>query len=259
MMMALQKEFLGKLRSHFRLNIYEVKIWLALLSKGVSSASELSELSGVPRSRCYDILDSLEKKGFIIMKIGKPIEYMAMNPEIILDRVNQNIRDETDNTLSFIGRIVETDDFRELDLLYKTGIKHVDITKISKSIVGASMLNKQIKEMVSSAKSRVVIATTIDGLHRKMRAIKNIIAPLKKKGVEIKLYSPYDRNILKKLDGVKFVDCNTNTNFISVDNREIMFMITPDSVVPEYEVGIWLKSEFFVNAVNILFEQGIRR
>src|SRR3989338_10659981 len=257
--MALQKEFLKNLKSYFKLNIYEVKIWLALLSKGVSSASELSELSGVPRSRCYDILDSLEKKGFIIMKIGKPIEYMAMKPEIILDRVNQNIKEEADKTISSIEKVIETDDFRELDLLYKTGIKHVDITKISKSVVGASIINKQIKDMISSAKSNVVIATNVDGLYRKMRVIKNIIPTLRKRGVEVRLYAPYDRSLLKKLDGVKFMDCSTNAHFVSVDNKEIMFMVTPDSVVPEYEVGIWLKSDFFVNAVNILFEQGVRR
>ncbi|MDP3765021.1 MAG: helix-turn-helix domain-containing protein, partial [Nanoarchaeota archaeon] len=33
------------------LNSYEVKIWTALLSRGVSTAGELSDIANVPRSR----------------------------------------------------------------------------------------------------------------------------------------------------------------------------------------------------------------
>ena len=72
--MQQEKQFLMDLKKHFRLNIYEAKIWTALLSRGIASAGELADISGVPRSRCYDVLESLEKKGFIIMKIGKPIK-----------------------------------------------------------------------------------------------------------------------------------------------------------------------------------------
>jgi sugar-specific transcriptional regulator TrmB len=62
--MIMQKDFIEKLKV-FGLNSYEAKIWVALLSRGVSSAGELSDISNVPRSRSYDVLESLEKKGFI--------------------------------------------------------------------------------------------------------------------------------------------------------------------------------------------------
>ena len=56
--MIVKEEFLKKLRSSFDLNIYEVKIWTALLSKGIATAGELSDISDVPRSRCYDVLET---------------------------------------------------------------------------------------------------------------------------------------------------------------------------------------------------------
>ena len=59
--MIMQKDFIEKLKI-FGLNSYEAKIWVALLSRGVSSAGELSDISNVPRSRSYDVLESLEKK-----------------------------------------------------------------------------------------------------------------------------------------------------------------------------------------------------
>jgi len=60
--MQQEKQFLIDLKNHFKLNIYEVKIWTALLSRGIASAGELADISGVPRSRCYDVLETLEKK-----------------------------------------------------------------------------------------------------------------------------------------------------------------------------------------------------
>ncbi|MBS3095823.1 hypothetical protein J4480_00115, partial [Candidatus Woesearchaeota archaeon] len=39
---------------NFGINGYEVKIWTALLSRGVSTAGELSDIANVPRSRSYD-------------------------------------------------------------------------------------------------------------------------------------------------------------------------------------------------------------
>jgi len=66
--MVLKSELVRKLKGYFDLNIYETKVWLALLSKGISSAGEIAEISGVPRSRTYDVLESLEKRGFVIQK-----------------------------------------------------------------------------------------------------------------------------------------------------------------------------------------------
>ena len=82
--MIVKEEFLSKLRRYFSLNLYEVKIWAALLSRGVATAGELSDIANVPRSRSYDVLESLEKKGFVIMKLGKPIKYIAVPPTEVI-------------------------------------------------------------------------------------------------------------------------------------------------------------------------------
>ena len=89
--MIVNAEFLSRLRKIFDLNLYEVKVWTSLLSRGVSTAGELSTISDVPRSRTYDILESLEKKGFIVMKIGKPIKFVALKPEEVIERVKRNL------------------------------------------------------------------------------------------------------------------------------------------------------------------------
>src|SRR3989338_1165066 len=112
--MLLQKELLQELRERFKLNIYEIKIWTSLLGKGVAAASELSEISGVPRSRCYDVLETLEKKGFIIMKIGKPIKYIAVQPEAVVDRAKKKLQEDAEQQIKIVEKLSGTDIFEEL-------------------------------------------------------------------------------------------------------------------------------------------------
>src|SRR3989339_806705 len=64
--MLLKQDLIGKIKDYFDLNIYETKVWLALLGKGIASAGEVASISRVPRSRTYDVLESLEKKEVII-------------------------------------------------------------------------------------------------------------------------------------------------------------------------------------------------
>ena len=68
--MIANSELIKKIREHFSLNIYETKVWVALLGKGIATAGEIAEISSVPRSRTYDVLESLEKRGFAIEKLG---------------------------------------------------------------------------------------------------------------------------------------------------------------------------------------------
>ena len=91
--MIVQFDFLNKLKA-LGLNSYEAKLWVALLSVGTSTAGELSDIANVPRSRSYDVLEGLEKKGFIITQIGKPIKYLAIPPEEVLERVKESISRE---------------------------------------------------------------------------------------------------------------------------------------------------------------------
>ena len=256
--MEQEKQFLLDLKKHFRLNIYEVKIWTSLLSRGIASAGELADISGVPRSRCYDVLESLEKKGFIIMKIGKPIKYLAVKPDIIFERVKKNIKDESDELTIQIESVKETEEFKELELLHKTGIQHIDISLISKSIVGSTSINRYIKNMLSKADSNVVFVVAQDHLERCVKLLKGFIQNFAKKGLKIKVYSPFNKNLIEKLRSIEHVEHNSNSSFLIIDGREMLFIVSNENVVSDYEVAIWINGPFFVNAVNVLVEESLK-
>ncbi|RLG18790.1 hypothetical protein DRN63_00835, partial [Nanoarchaeota archaeon] len=107
--MVVSEDLLARLRKIFNLNLYEVKIWTSLLSRGVSTAGELSEISGVPRSRTYDILESLERKGFVVMKLGKPTKFIAVPPAEVLERVKRIIKEDAERRIKLIDKIKKTE------------------------------------------------------------------------------------------------------------------------------------------------------
>ena len=109
--MLVKQELINRIKDYFDLNIYETKVWLALLSKGVASVGEVATISRVPRSRAYDVLESLEKKGFAIIRMGKPVKYLGVKPQIILERIKTDIRKNAEERVNDLSKIKETEEF----------------------------------------------------------------------------------------------------------------------------------------------------
>ena len=134
--MIIKDEFLSQLRKIFDLNLYEAKVWTALLSRGVSTAGELSNISDVPRSRTYDILESLEKKGFIVMKIGKPIKFVALKPEEVVERVKRNLMINAGERSKRLEELKKDSVLSELTSLFDNGVKFVEPSAMSGGLRG---------------------------------------------------------------------------------------------------------------------------
>ncbi|MFH1889255.1 MAG: helix-turn-helix domain-containing protein, partial [Nanoarchaeota archaeon] len=120
--MLVKQELLGKIRDYFDLNIYETKVWLALLGKGVASAGQIAEISRVPRSRTYDVLESLEKKGFAIVKLGKPVKYIGVKPHMVLEKLKNNVKQEAEEKMVTLSNLRSTDEFAKLEEYYREGL-----------------------------------------------------------------------------------------------------------------------------------------
>jgi HTH-type transcriptional regulator, sugar sensing transcriptional regulator len=257
--MIVKDSFLAKLRQAFSLNIYEVKIWTALLSRGISTAGELSDISSVPRSRSYDVLETLEKKGFVIMKLGKPIKYLAVKPEEIVRRVKKNIKEGADKRLEKLDEVKGTKLFDELKLLHTNGIKLVDPSDLSGAIKGRDNINDQISALLSEAQKEVVLITTSEGLARKAGAFRKNLKNLNQKKVDVKIVVPITKDnfkIAKELS--RFAEIrNTqriNSRFLIVDNKKVLFMIMGDKEVhSEYDSAVWVETPYFANALSGFF------
>jgi HTH-type transcriptional regulator, sugar sensing transcriptional regulator len=258
--MIVKDEFLNKLRRYFVLNLYEVKIWTALLSRGVSTAGELSDIANVPRSRSYDVLESLEKKGFVIHKLGKPIKYIAIPPKEVVDRVKKNLKNDANEKIDRLEDLKGTDLLKELTLLHTQGVELVEPTDLSGSLRGRQNLYDHLEMSVKNAEETVTIMTTSEGLMRKVDALKPVFERLKKRGVKIRVAAPITKecgDAVNDLEGVAEIRNVKNLagRFIIVDGKELTFMVLNDTEVhPSYDIGIWINTPFFAQALEGMFE-----
>jgi sugar-specific transcriptional regulator TrmB len=254
-----KEEFLSKLRRYFSLNLYEVKIWAALLSRGVSTAGELSDIANVPRSRSYDVLESLEKKGFVIMKLGKPIKYIAVPPSEVLERVKKNMRVEAEEKVKRLEELKSTEILNELNTLHTQGVELVEPADLSGSLRGRHNLYNHLELTIRNAEETVTMMTTSQGLMRKVEGLKPTLEQVKKRGVKIRIAAPLTketRNAVKDIADIAEVrHTNSKARFCIVDGKELIFMVLDDSEVhPTYDVGIWVNTPFFAKALEELFE-----
>ncbi|RJQ18692.1 TrmB family transcriptional regulator [Candidatus Woesearchaeota archaeon] len=256
--MIVKEDFLSKLRRYFVLNLYEVKIWTALLSRGVATAGELSDIANVPRSRSYDVLESLERKGFVIMKLGKPIKYIAVPPQEVLERVKKNLSEEAAERVKRLEELKTTDVLGELHSLHTQGIELVEPTELSGSLRGRHNLYSHLELAIRNAQSSVTLMTTPQGLLRKAEGFRPVFERLKKKGVNIRIAAPLTKetkDAVKELAGSAEVrHSDTKARFCIVDGKELVFMIMDDqNVHPTYDVGIWVNTPFFASALENMF------
>src|SRR3989344_5350535 len=258
--MIVKEEFLGRLRKIFDLNLYEVKDWPALLSRGTSTAGELSSISDVPRSRTYDILESLEKKGFIIMKLGKPIKFVALKPEEVVERVKKNLMKDAQEKTKRLEVLKSDEVLEELHTLFTQGVKFVEPTDLSGSLRGRQNLYNHLDMMIRDAEKTITLVTTAEGLNRKIEVLMPSLEKCKKRGVKIRIAAPVDNNNIKVAKEFKKVAEVRNlegmkARFVIIDGNQIMFMLLDDEKFhPNYDIGVWINTEFFAQALEQLFE-----
>ncbi len=258
--MIVKDDLLVKLRRYFDLNLYEVKLWAALLSRGVSTAGELSDIADVPRSRSYDVLESLEKKGFVVMKLGKPIKYIAIPPTEVVDRVRKHMHLTAQDKIKRLESVKGSPLMDELEQLHTTGITLVDPSEMSGCLRGRNNLYNHMDYLIKEAKNSVNIMTTEQGFIRKVEGLRATFEKAKKKGVKIRIAAPLTKDnrkiadALKGLADVRHNDTKVNSRFVTVDGKDTVFMTMDDkSVHPSYDIGVWVKAPYFTGALDEMF------
>jgi len=207
------------------LNTYEVKIWTALLSRGVSTAGELSDIANVPRSRSYDVLESLEKKGFVIVKLEKPIKYLAVPPKEVLETVKEKIEESTKKHL--VG--INNPEFDKLvSVLQKTHEASSENSKDTIAILkGRKNTQKHINFLIKEAKEEIILPQEI------AEEAKDVTEKTKTK-----------KTFLKNKMRICLVD----------KNNTIILPLEKNKVHQDYDFGIWIKNtkitKFFKQLVS---------
>ncbi|MEM3154915.1 MAG: TrmB family transcriptional regulator sugar-binding domain-containing protein, partial [Candidatus Woesearchaeota archaeon] len=215
----------------------------------------------VPRSRSYDVLESLERKGFVIMKLGKPIKYIAVPPAEVLERVKKTIKEDAEKQTELIESLKKSEVLEELNVLHKQGIDLVEPADLTGAVRGRSNLYNHLASAIKNAEKTVCIMTTEAGLNRKSEALKGAFQKAKEKGVRIKILAPSkaQSKTLSQVAQIKNVD-TLPARFCVVDGKQVTFMVMDDADIhPNYDFGVWVNAanfaKSFENMFNLIWEK----
>jgi sugar-specific transcriptional regulator TrmB len=260
--MLVKTELIGKIKDYFDLNIYETKVWLALLGKGIASAGEVAEISRVPRSRTYDVLESLEKKGFAIVKIGKPVKYIGVKPKLILEKLKNNVRSDAEERIVTLSNVSNTSEYEQLEQLYKGGINPIKREELSLALKGKSHITNHLREILQNATKEVIICLNAEEMKSKIKLFQQTFDTLKKADIKIKVALTGDESLIKKISetlNIKINKIDIDAKFFIIDRKEILFYLLRNTKEnSEEDIAIWLNSEFFANAFTVLFERAMK-
>lgn len=90
-----QELVLGNLEKElkiFGLSEYEAMAYIALLKLGTANINEIALKSKVPRTRLYDVLLTLETKGWVKHFETRPLVYYPMDPSVVMNNEWEKIK-----------------------------------------------------------------------------------------------------------------------------------------------------------------------
>jgi len=238
------------------LNLYERKLWVALLSRGTSTAGELSSLAKVPHSRTYDVLESLSEKGFVITQNAKPLKYVAIAPMEALERAKKKIRNDAEGMVSRITELQNSALTRELTKIYKEGVTLVEPGELIGSLKGRHSMHNQLETLFKGAKNNVSILTTADGLKEIHNNHGDILKKAAARGVKIRIATSHSKDStkhvenLKKFSQVKNVGKTSMGRFAVIDGNHVVFALTDEKKThPTQDLSFWAQSSHVAKEV----------
>ncbi|QQG39471.1 MAG: TrmB family transcriptional regulator [Candidatus Aenigmatarchaeota archaeon] len=234
------------------LNSYERKLFVTLLSKGSSNAGQLAELSGVPRSRTYDVLESLADKGFVVVQNSKPIKYVAVPPREALERAKNKHKEDYETATDRIERAKKSDSLKELEELFKTGVETVSSSDLTGSLKGRHAMHQQLESMFKKASSHVYILTSEKGFEEIAANHGNLLKNASKRGVRVRIAAPITSAGAQTAQAIRSYAEVRNTKgrknlegrFAIADGKEALVALTHDEKThPTQDTHIWSQSE----------------
>lgn len=239
------------------MTMYEAQAYVTLTSLISATADEVSQNSGIPRSKIYDVLKKLNEKQFLEIEDGRPLTYNVKSPVEVLTREKERLNSEIDDTIT------------RLTYIYENGMSQVQAPIWR--IYGVEKIIAQEIEIIKRAKKSINMRigflfegegdALIKALKNRSDLMVNILASpvcyINNEEVDIiKMFEENDINIQKA--DIPFV------KLIISDSKEMMHTYTKFSedkreVIPETAIGIWNKYEDIAKNYDDRFKNQLKK
>ncbi len=231
------------------LTSYEIRTFSSLLKAGELTASDLSQKSGVPYSKIYEVLGILEEKGWIGSDDSRPTKYFAKSPATGIETTKQKMESEFKENQNII--------LNELVPLYEQSgtSEKPDIWVLS----GKVNIAAKILEMVETCRNEVLIALPEAGEELVKQALPKLRL-LHDKGVEITVLTSDKMNkeslkAVSRVADVKVKEGMFGGGIIS-DKRYVVILLGPEMGTGDgaETVAIWADHAGLAGFARAYFE-----
>ncbi|NOZ82337.1 MAG: TrmB family transcriptional regulator [Euryarchaeota archaeon] len=192
------------------LSEYEARTYLALVQRGSATVREIRELAGIPYAREYDVLESLERRGYVLAQPGRPRRYLAVAPQEVLERELESIRRAVEELSSALSR------------LYSAAPDGESLHEAVWVIRGRQNIVERCRSMVNTAEAEVLL------MGSNPVACTELVEALGRaatRGVRIRAlgdFSPEARRMLEEAGVEHRRYTHEHSCFLLVDQRELI-------------------------------------
>ena len=194
---------------------YETRAYLTLLERGAMTASEVSEHGGVPYSKVYETLNSLERKGWIEVERGRPSRYFPKAPSESLEAAKLRLEDMVNSWKHVVmGELQPLYEKREL-------MEKPDIWILR----GEFSILAKLREMLDAAHKELMIAVPVFA-KAFVDASVSVLAQVRDSGVRVQIMMAEGEHI-KKISkvGEARVRDNLFGGGVIVDGKEALLFL----------------------------------
>jgi sugar-specific transcriptional regulator TrmB len=113
-----QQEQLTQAFTKLGLSQYQAKVYAALSAIGPSGVTEIQRISGVPRTKIYEVLEQLQDMGAVEFQSGRPTIYNALSPNVLVDRMRSSYLNAADDATRLLAEMQQTTKNTATDLVW---------------------------------------------------------------------------------------------------------------------------------------------
>ncbi|MDZ7850757.1 MAG: helix-turn-helix domain-containing protein [Halodesulfurarchaeum sp.] len=262
-----------RLLERLDLGEYESTALEELLTIGRSTAPTLSEATGIPKARIYDVLSDLNDRGFIKVVPGRPKEYQPKDPEVILDRAIENRRQTFESDRQSIESIRET--FLEtFEPRFEDASRDITPTEELFWVVDVGEVSeRETRQLYAEAENRVHVFTkSFEYLPSVEEALRDAVS----RGVEVQVLfvhpdhiEPENRSIqderidhIESIEGVQYrisesklpVRGTLADPSMEYDTGKALFLVEEEEIPLHLRQAAVTENASFVAGMNRLFE-----
>jgi len=206
----------------FGLSKYESQAYVALISKGTISASELAYYSEVPRTKIYPTLLKLENKKLAIISKSKPIMCTAISPEDAFDGVIHEQINKINAMNTLVSNLKKTsEESRKSRGSEEKRYFHISANKVL----------TQLQTMIEGSKSSIKIMTDQGGFGLLAECKEQLIGVIRR-NLDVKVIIPSTQICSESYraipDGVEIKTSDITQNCFIFDETELL-MINNDN------------------------------